>query len=395
MKKVAVLMSAMVALLFNSCSKDELPVNNEILEDNKVFTEMPSPENNSLKAGGIKSKFWTNGSTISVKFLDGSATQINNVKARIAQWEQYANLKFNYTTGSATVRISFVADAGSWSYVGTDANYITDQTKPTVNFGWLRDNTSSLEYDRVVLHEFGHVLGLVHEHQLPSTTVCWNKEALYTYYANNHGWTKAQVDQNIINQYSVSQTQYSAFDPSSIMTYSIPASFTTCGWSTPSNTQLSNTDKSFIGQVYPFTSGITNILVSETRPITDLVLTIEFTTAGYKHYDYEYIGTLDKLYKLQLNGGNGTYVSANQRYEGNFLSFSSTVSGKGIQINKTDLRYFSNVRIYASYVVAGYTHYDWEDVSNYRSTTLNLTGMGASYNSSTGRYEGNLLSFVN
>jgi serralysin len=60
------------------------------------------------------------------------------------------------------------------------------------------------------------------------------------------------VDHNIFQKFNKPQTQFSDFDPQSIMLYAIPAELLTdpskaVGW----NTKLSDTDKAFIGTVYP------------------------------------------------------------------------------------------------------------------------------------------------
>ncbi len=51
--------------------------------------------------------------------------------------------------------------------------YPKDQ--PTMTFAWLKDDNEDEEYERVVLHEFGHALGLDHEHQSPNAKLRWNK----------------------------------------------------------------------------------------------------------------------------------------------------------------------------------------------------------------------------
>src|SRR5262245_17319860 len=110
----------------------------------------------------VNSKKWTNGSTLRCRFLDGSAKMQKKVEAFAHQWEQHANLRFRFvTSGQAEIRISFFADSGSWSAVGRDAlntSYFPLH-QPTMNYGWLRDNTDDDEYSRVVLHEFGHAIG--------------------------------------------------------------------------------------------------------------------------------------------------------------------------------------------------------------------------------------------
>lgn len=57
---------------------------------------------------------------------------------------------------------------GSWSYIGTDASRIPLESF-SMNLGFVDRPT--------VLHEFGHALGLIHEHQSPfEGGFKWNKE---------------------------------------------------------------------------------------------------------------------------------------------------------------------------------------------------------------------------
>ena len=119
----------------------------------------------------------------------------------------------------------------SWSYIGTD-NLAIHADKHTMNFGWLKDSTSETEFARVITHEFGHALGCIHEHQSPAARIPWNTQAVCDYYKKTNGWSEDDVKQNIFDPYSSSTTQFSSFDPSSIMLYAIPASLTTDGYST-------------------------------------------------------------------------------------------------------------------------------------------------------------------
>jgi hypothetical protein len=54
-------------------------------------------------------------------------------------------LDFAASKANAQIRISFSADEGSWSYIGTDCLGI-EKTEPTMNFGWLKDDTDADEY---------------------------------------------------------------------------------------------------------------------------------------------------------------------------------------------------------------------------------------------------------
>jgi hypothetical protein len=140
-----------------------------------------------------------------------------------------------------------------------------------MNFGWLAPDTDDVEYQRVVLHEFGHALGCIHEHQHPEAGIPWDTEAVYARYSGPpNNWTRQQIDINLLDKYARDQTQFSQFDPESIMLYSIPNALTSGDWSVGWNTDLSETDVQFIGTVYPF----------ETKDIVDIPVNGEAVSAS-------------------------------------------------------------------------------------------------------------------
>lgn len=108
------------------------------------------------------------------------------------------------TSPDAEIRIAFEQGAGSWSYIGTDCLNIP-KSKPTMNLGWLTPTTSHAETKRVVLHEFGHALGLAASNQSPTANIPWNKQATYDYYQKTSGWTKQQVDTNLFTNTRLSR----------------------------------------------------------------------------------------------------------------------------------------------------------------------------------------------
>jgi hypothetical protein len=193
-----------------------------------------------------------NGRTLRVKILNGTP----KIRAKIRQyanvWTEYANLKLSFVNDAdAEIRVNVDNSNQSWSQVGTGC-LVVPFSRPTMNFGWLTESTSEEEFSRVITHEFGHAIGCIHEHQSPTSGIPWDRDEVYKYYMDSQGWTQAQVDVNIFQLYDRTTTQFSEFDSTSIMLYSVPASLTKGrSYSTPWNTHLSEADKRFISQVYP------------------------------------------------------------------------------------------------------------------------------------------------
>lgn len=218
-----------------------------------TIKKLPGVSAHPMKMALQAGKMWADGRLLKIYFMDGSKIQKSQVIKHASQWLKYANVKFDFVSARAKsdIRISFVADTGSWSYIGSD-NLGIPKNEPTMNFGWLRDDTDDKEYNRVVVHEFGHALGCIHEHQNPKGGIKWREAAVYQYFAGppNH-WSKADTYSNVIQKYSLDQLNASTFDKKSIMLYSFPGELIVGGKGTPMNYVMSSRDRSFIKQMYP------------------------------------------------------------------------------------------------------------------------------------------------
>ena len=107
--------------------------------------------------------------SISYSFFGGTPKQQKKVDTVIPEWSQYANITFERVSDAAAdaaVRITFDPQSGSWSYVGTVVKTIVNP-RITMNLGWI-DDSDGLSPDEhgVIMHEWGHTLGLMHEHQV-------------------------------------------------------------------------------------------------------------------------------------------------------------------------------------------------------------------------------------
>lgn len=191
---------------------------------------------------------------MSFDILGGSINLIDLVKLHAKEWELYANIILHFVQNfeDGKIRVGF-SEKGSYSLVGRDA-LLAPITKTTMNLGWLASLPPESPFVRqVIVHEFGHALGFVHEHQTFGTAIPWDKEKVYALYAEPpNQWTREQVDVNIFSKFSYTSTNYSSFDRQSIMLYPIPKELTTDGSSVDWNMELSPTDKQYATLFYPF-----------------------------------------------------------------------------------------------------------------------------------------------
>jgi serralysin len=201
----------------------------------------------------VRASLWPARAGIRAVFLDGDSSLRERVQSVAAGWFNHAKLTLYFVTDAqeASIRISFAEPGSSWSYVGTDCHSVSDG-KATMNFGWLSPTSPDDELRRVVLHEFGHALGCVHEHQNPAGGIAWNKPAAYEYYGGPPNyWSKGKVDSNVFDAYDANLTVHSRVDADSIMMYPIPRDLTLDKFEVGLNTQLSALDIEFIKKVYP------------------------------------------------------------------------------------------------------------------------------------------------
>jgi hypothetical protein len=230
---------------------------------------------NRLKAAFYTKKLWPLNSIIKINFLENnpsiirtSKSDIHPVNSEIDPLQQYffdnptinivdavkkiikeriqplVSLKFVYVNDKedSDIRISFDSNAGAWSLVGTDCKK-EDKNNATMNLGWFDVST--------VIHEFGHVLGMIHEHQNPrGKSIQWNKPAVYNWASQTQGWDKQKTEENIMNKYEINHINGSSFDPLSIMLYFFPADLTTNNKGTYQNLRLSGEDVKYITEQY-------------------------------------------------------------------------------------------------------------------------------------------------
>lgn len=207
------------------------------------------------RAALLKANAWSSGDTISVSFLDGDEGVQKKVRQFAKQWTAEAGgpanltLEFRTDTTQTDIRISFKYK-GSWSVLGTACKQVP-KPQPTMNFGWLKPTSTEDEVRRVVLHEFGHALGLIHEHQSPQGGIQWNEAVVRASLKGPpNNWTEDQIQTNMFQKYEEAALALTGLDKDSIMMYPFPATWTKNGFSSTLNSKLSDKDIELINEQY-------------------------------------------------------------------------------------------------------------------------------------------------
>lgn len=195
---------------------------------------------------------WRDRSSLKVYFFNGDSSAWKKVLGIANEWSQHCGLNFTLTDkiGLSDIRISFRTHKGYASYVGSEADKMIYDTTMFLQDIDLALNQNKPDARRIILHEFGHALGLYHELQHPEAEIPWDTVALYSYYESEYRWPKQRTYSQVLKKIS-DMSLKSRFDTLSIMIYAVPPELTIGkSYKVRWPESLSPTDKQFIGSYY-------------------------------------------------------------------------------------------------------------------------------------------------
>jgi hypothetical protein len=182
--------------------------------------------------------------------------KLQRIETVASQWCQLAGVtfKFNYKTpctinalrDEADIRISFSGDYDGWSLVGTQSK---DYDGASMILRRLNTAIFDDRFKRIVLHEFGHALGLLHEHQHPAFSCKFDVEKLKGKYSDTF------INENYLPLQNLDGIKITEFDNQSIMLYPFESDDfeSDCRAEFPENFVISDKDAKAIQFFYPRT----------------------------------------------------------------------------------------------------------------------------------------------
>ncbi|KAF5309134.1 hypothetical protein D9619_012806 [Psilocybe cf. subviscida] len=202
---------------------------------------------------------WDNGATITYAFMPQASKRhewgedkVHNI---VKEWSLYANITFEHVQDAedALVRITFDRSDGSWSLTGRKLIKERPRYQPTMNLGGVERINKVQESDvGTILHEFGHVLGLKHEHQSPLRNDVFRMNRQYAF-KKPRGLSAEFGEEQILRPYnSNEEDNYTDLNLTSIMMYFMPAAQNDKGIKIKPNNKLSDYDKAFMLIHYPY-----------------------------------------------------------------------------------------------------------------------------------------------
>jgi hypothetical protein len=225
----------------------------------------------------LTQKYWgPQGRRLTVSFMEATPVDLRaRIVSHMNAWTKTASISFIETQGTGDVRISR-GPGGYWSYLGTDILHIP-KNRQTMNLQGFTMSTPESEYKRVVRHETGHTLGMVHEHLRKYLVARIDPQKAYDYFLLTQGWNEQMVDLQVLTPLDEESLMATPPDQTSIMCYQLPGSITRDRRPIVGGSDINDTDYAFAGKIYPkVVQGLTSKHEDEWDPSEDVNATEVF-----------------------------------------------------------------------------------------------------------------------
>jgi hypothetical protein len=203
----------------------------------------------------VKSNYWgKHGKRLTTGFMDNPSKELRReILRHLNMWSSRANVQFVESNVDPLVRIDRRTGAtwgGYWSYVGTEILGIP-KDQPTMNFEGFTMSKPASEFKRVVCHEAGHTLGFPHEHMRKAFVERIDPDKAYAYFLRTEGWSRQDVDEQVLSPLSERSLIDTPPDQTSIMCYQLPASIMRDNKPILGGNRINATDYKFAATIYP------------------------------------------------------------------------------------------------------------------------------------------------